>query len=83
MCTSLRLSALVLSFAAASSPALASLQTPADYARQQASTIVSYDTADASGQVCVPPDPQYIPNFIRAPNGDIVGVSYTIIQYQC
>ncbi|WP_139790380.1 hypothetical protein [Rhizobium rhizosphaerae] len=83
MCTALRLSALVLALTSASAPAFAALQPPADYAREQATTVTAYDTADASGQVCVPPDPQYVPNFIRAPNGDIVGVSYTIIQYQC
>ncbi|OLP59882.1 hypothetical protein BJF93_09750 [Xaviernesmea oryzae] len=79
----LRFATLFFTLAAASSPAFAALQAPADYAHQQATTMASYDMADASGQVCVPPDPQYIPSFIRAPNGEIVGVSYTIIQYEC
>ncbi len=36
-----------------------------------------------TGSACVPPEEQYIPSFIRDSAGEIVGIHYTIIEYEC
>jgi len=38
---------------------------------------------DTEREICVPPDPQYIPAFMRDANGTITGIKYTVIEYVC
>ena len=69
----------LLGFAAAS-PADAALETPDGYVPER---LVAAGQQDAAGAICVPPEPQYIPRFIRDVDGTIVGISYHIIEYVC
>ncbi|MCD7111609.1 hypothetical protein LRX75_21480 [Rhizobium sp. DKSPLA3] len=76
--------------AAFSKPAVAALGDPASYARDDVVVAAFYNTTPAGGSaseetadICVPPEEQYIPSFVRDPRGRIVGVNYTIIEYVC
>ncbi|MCV9996998.1 hypothetical protein OE766_01910 [Pararhizobium sp. YC-54] len=71
----------MLGFAAAS-PAYAALETPDGYVPEGV-PMVAAGQQDAAGAICVPPEPQYIPTFIRDVDGTIVGISYHIIEYVC
>ncbi|KQR68674.1 hypothetical protein [Rhizobium sp. Leaf341] len=85
----LTISALVLGVAL-SQPAVAALGTPGakDYdeialAGLSFATPVNGEAYEQRAEVCVPPEEQYIPSFVRDPGGRIVGVTYTIIEYVC
>ena len=69
--------------AAVATPALAALGETSTYTAQEDADLVSVAFDETTNSLCVPPDPQYIPSFIRAPNGTIIGVSYMIIEYEC
>ena len=76
--------------AAFSQPAVAALGDPASYVRDDV-VVASFDdtmpaggsTGEKTADICVPPEEQYIPSFVRDPRGRIVGVNYTIIEYVC
>jgi hypothetical protein len=74
----------------AAQPAVASVADPGTYT-PQLSAQAGLDTYAFSGgveneqvaEVCVPPDAQYIPSFVRDTDGEIVGINYTVIEYVC
>ncbi|WP_349434404.1 hypothetical protein [Pararhizobium sp. A13] len=64
------------------SPAGAALETPDVYAAQVVGAGLT-GAEETEREACVPPDPQYIPAFVRNANGTIIGIKYTIIEYMC
>ncbi|WP_455271608.1 hypothetical protein [Rhizobium herbae] len=70
---------IMLGFAAVL-PAYAALETPDGYMPEMM-TVVAATQQEAASAICVPPDPQYIPAFIRDIDCTIVGISYHIIEY--
>ena len=64
------------------SPAGAALETP-DVYKAEVVDMGLTGAEDTERGVCVPPDPQYIPAFMRDANGTITGIKYTIIEYVC
>ena len=84
MCAALSLGVVV------SHPAVAALGDPTSYANEQVAlasvaypTAISTIAADKAAGICVPPEEQYIPSFVRDMSGRIVGMNYTIIEYVC
>ncbi|KQS72996.1 hypothetical protein ASG39_04560 [Rhizobium sp. Leaf371] len=89
MRTVMTISALVLGVAL-SQPAVAalgnldsSLYADVALAGIRPSAPADATVSDQRAEICVPPDEQYIPSFVRDPGGRIVGVNYTIIEYVC
>ncbi|PYE27308.1 hypothetical protein C8J32_102938 [Rhizobium sp. PP-CC-3A-592] len=75
---------------ALSQPAVAALGDPASYSSDDVvlagldtSTPMGSSANDKTADICVPPEEQYIPSFVRDLRGRIVGVNYTIIEYVC
>ncbi|CZT35209.1 hypothetical protein [Rhizobium sp. 9140] len=75
---------------AVSQPAIAALGDPSSYpsggivvANLDYSTLKGSIANDRTGDLCVPPEEQYIPSFVRDMRGRIVGVNYTVIEYVC
>ncbi|NHT77579.1 hypothetical protein G8E10_17850 [Rhizobiaceae bacterium CRRU44] len=75
---------------AVSPPAVAALGDPASYSSKgivvaglDYSTPTGSIANDKTADICVPPEEQYIPSFVRDMRGRIVGVNYTIIEYVC
>lgn len=73
-----------------SHPAFAALGDPTSYANAEvALASAAYPTPavsvpdDSSAGICIPPEEQYIPSFVRDLSGRIVGMNYTIIEYVC
>lgn len=85
----LKCAALVLGVALAQ-PGYAALGTSASYSPKDVALADITDFAPSArsvdndtAEMCVPPEEQYIPSFVRDPGGRIVGVNYTIIEYVC
>lgn len=45
--------------------------------------VAAPDHQQASGTVCMPPEPQYFSTFIRDIDSTIVGIRYDIVEYVC
>ena len=65
-----------------SSPVAAALEDPDAYSTEIAAASPAVDDM-TTGSICVPPEPQYIPEFIRNSDGTIVGINYMIFEYVC
>jgi hypothetical protein len=69
-------------------PAMAALGDSAshavtDIASQNFSKAAADRGEQARADICVPPEAQFIPAFMRDGKGEIVGINYTIIEYVC
>jgi hypothetical protein len=70
--------ALALAIGAFALPAAASLEVNSDYSALERDDVVlaQYD----AGVACVPPSAHYVPSFIRANDGTIIGVGYVEVE---
>jgi hypothetical protein len=70
--------ALALAIGAFALPAAASLEVNSDYSALERDDVVlaQYD----AGVACVPPSAHYVPSFIRANDGTIIGVGYIEVE---
>lgn len=72
--------AFALAIGAFALPAAASLEVGSDYSALDRDDIVLAQYQYDGGVACVPPSAHYVPSFIRANDGTIIGVGYVEVE---
>lgn len=67
----------------ACAPASAAIENVRDDNLELTALSLSDEVDTPRADICVRPDTQFIPSFVRNLDGVVVGINYTIVEYTC